>query len=152
MKLDPYLVWYREIYLKSIKDLNLKPEAVKHKRKHRYNVLCVLKRTTDLVIVVLGYMVAYTKVSTLCIKYLNWSPPPLLYLPPPSHSWNTFNRSHFSIYILMYKVCTIFTLLHLFSTFSPSHWHLPFPWEGLPQGKTCSAIQFSDFVKEKNIV
>jgi hypothetical protein len=86
----------------------------------------------------LGYIVAFTKVLKIYQIYHTWihsihhSP-----LTSP-HSWNSFNRYHFSICI--HSIWTIFTLLlHLLPL-------VPHP----VAGRTCSVLLFSDFVKEKN--
>jgi hypothetical protein len=75
------------------------------------------------------------------ISYLNL-PPPSFFIPSSPHSWNSFSRSHFSIYIQVYTV---------FALYSPSHTlslSLP-PLTGTkPPGRTCSTILFSSFVKE----
>jgi hypothetical protein len=59
-----------------------------------------------------GYTVTFTEV--LSIHY-SWIHPlhhsPLSLLP---HSWNSFNRSHFSIYTWVHNISTTLTLLHRF--------------------------------------
>jgi hypothetical protein len=76
-------------------------------------------------IVVLGYIVAFTKDLTIChISYFNSLPPSFSFISPYLHSNNSFNRYHFSIYIHVYTIfCTIFTLLPPFTAISP----LPLP-------------------------
>jgi hypothetical protein len=78
------------------------------------------------------------------MPYLNSSPSPFILLYSP-HSWNSFNRNDFSIY--MY-VCTLFALYSpsyiLSPTLPPFHWYY-----ALPSGRTCFALLFSDFIKEK---
>jgi hypothetical protein len=74
-----------------------------------------------------------------------------LHLSPSSllpHSWNSFNRSHFCLYIY---VCTLFAL---YLPFQPFPNHLPFPSMPTllslpPPGRNCSAFWFSDLVEEK---
>jgi hypothetical protein len=70
---------------------------------------------------------------------------PLHYSPlsPSPHSWSSFNRSHFSIYIQEYTVFAPYAPSHTLSSHPPpSHWYQP-------PGRTCTALQFIDFVKEK---
>jgi hypothetical protein len=64
-----------------------------------------------------------------------------LHLPSP-HSWHSFNRYHFSMYIHVNTV---------FARYSHSHnLSLPPPLPLYqPPGRTCSAFLFSEFVKEK---
>jgi hypothetical protein len=82
--------------------------------------------------------VAFTKVLTIYqIHTLEFTPPhhsPLSL----SHSWNSFNRSHFSIYIHVYTV---------FAPYSQSY-TLSLPPSLPTSGRTCSALLFSDFIKE----
>jgi hypothetical protein len=61
---------------------------------------------------------------------------------PSFHFWNSFNRSHFPIYVHEH----IFPPYSPFYTLSP---HPPPPTGTNPPGRTCSALLFSDFVKEK---
>jgi hypothetical protein len=63
------------------------------------------------------------------------------FIPFSPHSWNTFSRYHFSIYIHVYIV---------FPLYSPSQ-TLPPPPPMVPNspGRTCSAVLLSDFVKEE---
>jgi hypothetical protein len=63
--------------------------------------------------------VAFIKVLISNISYLNLPPPSLSFIPPYPHSWNSFKRSHFSIYIHVHSICILFTLLHPFPTSSP---------------------------------
>jgi hypothetical protein len=84
------------------------------------------------------------------ISYLN-SPSPLLsFILPSPHSWNSFNRYHFCIYIHVYTFfCTIFTLLPPFLPPSPSHWYQPSPPEQdlfhLSVGEKRKQLQFCLF-------
>jgi hypothetical protein len=51
------------------------------------------------------------------MSYLNSPPPTCSFIPPPPYSWNSFSRSHFSIYIQVYTV---------FAPYTPSftsHWY-----------------------------
>jgi hypothetical protein len=59
-----------------------------------------------------GYIVAFTKVLTIYQKCHSWIQF-LLHSPlsPLTHSWNSFNRSHFSIYIHVYTVFALFSSL-----------------------------------------
>jgi hypothetical protein len=77
------------------------------------------------------------------ISYFNSLPPSFSFISLSPHSWNCFNRFHFSIYIHVYTV---------FALYSPSYMLSPHPsplTATTPPNKTCSAILFSDFVKEK---
>jgi hypothetical protein len=57
------------------------------------------------------------------ISYLNSPPPPLSFIPH-SHSWNSFNRYHFSIYIHVYTVFVPYSPSHTLSPPPPhSHWY-----------------------------
>jgi hypothetical protein len=77
------------------------------------------------------------------VSYLN-SPPPLLSFTR-SHTWKSFNRSHFSIYIHVYTVFALYLLSHTLSLPPPhSHWHQP----PLSPDRICSILLFFDFVKE----
>jgi hypothetical protein len=68
-------------------------------------------------------------------SYLNSPPLPFSFIPPCPHSWNSFIRCHFSIYIHVYSVYTIVT----FPQPSPTITNLP--------DRTCSALLFSNFIK-----
>jgi hypothetical protein len=88
-----------------------------------------------------GYIVAFTKVITMYLISHTWIPPSTAVL----HSCNNFNNYHFCIYIHVY------TFFAPYSSSYPcslpplsSHWCQPFC-----QGRTCSALLFSNFVKEK---
>jgi hypothetical protein len=54
--------------------------------------------------------------------------------PPSPHSWNNFNRYHFSIYIHVYIVFELYSSFHTFSTLPPpSYWYqTPKVGHGLP--------------------
>jgi hypothetical protein len=49
------------------------------------------------------------------ISYFNSPPPPFSFICPCSHSWNSFNWSHFSIYINVYTVFAPYSPLHTLS-------------------------------------
>jgi hypothetical protein len=95
------------------------------------------------IFIVLGYIVGFTKVLTIYQVYHSWIHP--LHLSPlsPPHPWNSFNRSHFSIYI---HVCTVFGLYSSLYTLCP---HPPPPTVPTPD-TIFSALLFSDYVKEKH--
>jgi hypothetical protein len=60
------------------------------------------------------------------ILYLNSSLPPSSFIPPSPHSWNSFNRCHFSIYIHMYTVFVPCSPSFTISLPPPySHWYQP---------------------------
>jgi hypothetical protein len=82
--------------------------------------------------------------SSYNISYLNSPPLPFFFIFSPSpHSWNSFNRSHFSIYI---HVNTIFVPYSL--SYTPSPLPPPPPGPNSP-GRICSSLLFSNFVKKK---
>jgi hypothetical protein len=58
---------------------------------------------------------------------LNSSPPTLSSILLSPHSWNSFRRSHFSIYISVYTVFALYSPSYTFSPLPfPSHWyHFP---------------------------
>jgi hypothetical protein len=57
------------------------------------------------------------------ISCLNSLPPPFSFIASCPHSWNSFNRSHFSIYIHMYTEFVLYSPSHtLFTSSPPSHW------------------------------
>jgi hypothetical protein len=61
------------------------------------------------------------------------------------HSWNSFHRYHFSIYIHVYTVFVQYSSSHTLSLPPPpSHWH-----HHLPLDRNSFACLFFDFVKEK---
>jgi hypothetical protein len=59
------------------------------------------------------------------------------------HSWNSFNRSLFSIYI--HSICTIFTFLQPFPISSP------LPLVPTSPGRTCFTLLPSNFVIKKKV-
>jgi hypothetical protein len=63
----------------------------------------------------------------------------ILLYPPSHHSWNSFNRYHFSIYIHVHTVFVPYLPSYTFSL----HPVCPPPY------RTYSAFLFSNFVKEK---
>jgi hypothetical protein len=73
-----------------------------------------------------GYIVAFTKVLTIYQIHHTWIHP-LHHFPlfPSPHSWNSFNRSHFSIYIHVYSVFALYSHPHLPMALSPPPPHLP---------------------------
>jgi hypothetical protein len=76
-----------------------------------------------------GYIVTFSKFLTICKLYHSLIHP--LYqspLPPSFHTWNNFNRYHFSIFI---HVHTVFALYSSYYTFFPHP--LPTHWYQLPR-------------------
>jgi hypothetical protein len=69
------------------------------------------------------------------MNFLHHSP-----LPSLPHSWNSFHRSHFSIYAHVYTVFAPYSLSYTLSLhLPPSHWY------------QTPVLLFSDFVKKKKI-
>jgi hypothetical protein len=96
-------------------------------------------------IAVVAYIVALLKVLTIYQIYNTWihHPHPHSPLSPYPHSWNSFNRSQFSIYTHMNRVFVPYSppipFLHI----------LPHPQEpNLPERPFC-ALLFCNIVKEK---
>jgi hypothetical protein len=82
--------------------------------------------------------------NILNMSYLNSLPPPFFFIPNP-HSWNSFNRYLFLLLQLcIHSVCIIFTFLHNILTSSP-----PTSINATSPGRTCSALLFSDYAKER---
>jgi hypothetical protein len=68
-------------------------------------------------------------------SYLNSPLLPFSFISPFPHSWNSFNRYHFSIYIHVYTVFAPYSPFHTLSLPPPSsRWY-----------RTCSDLLFSDF-------
>jgi hypothetical protein len=74
---------------------------------------------------------------------LNLPSPSFSFIPSPPHFWNSFNGSHFYIYIHGYTI---------FAPYSPSYSLFPHPppptGTNLP-GRTFSVLLFPDFVEEE---
>jgi hypothetical protein len=60
-----------------------------------------------------GYIVTFTKVLTICHSWIH----PLHHSPlsPSHHFWNSFSRSHFSIFIHEYIVFPLYSPSYTFS-------------------------------------
>jgi hypothetical protein len=91
----------------------------------------------------LGYIVAFTKVLTICQINHTWIHPFTILLhslsPPPLLT--QFQQiSFFYLHACVHSICTIFTLLRNFPTFSI------LPQVPISPGKTCSTLLLSDFV------
>jgi hypothetical protein len=86
------------------------------------------------------YKSSYHVSNTL---YLNSRPPPFSFTPHPlPHSWDSFNRYHFSIYIHVYTVFASYSLSHTLSSPLPSsQWY-----QSTQEGHFTPPIL--DFVKE----
>jgi hypothetical protein len=86
---------------------------------HFYFFKFILKK-----IVVLGVHCGIYKSSynVSNISYLNSPPPSFSFISPLPPSWNSFSRSHFSIYIYVYIV---FSQYSPFPHILPSHWYQP---------------------------
>jgi hypothetical protein len=82
-----------------------------------------------------------------CIKYsiLEFILSIILLYPPLPQSLNSFNRYHFCIYIHVYTVFALYSPSTLFSHL------LLFLLVPHPPSRTCSALLFSNFVKEKKM-
>jgi hypothetical protein len=72
---------------------------------------------------------------------LEFTPSTILYLPPFLEYFQQV--SFLCLHANVHSICTIFTLLYPFPTFCPLPLVPPTP------GRTCSALSFSDFVKER---
>jgi hypothetical protein len=67
----------------------------------------------------------------------------ILLYPPSPHSWNSVNRSHFSIYIHVYRIFLPY------SPFNPFPYFLSPPTGTHPPDRNCFAFLISVFVKKK---
>jgi hypothetical protein len=99
-----------------------------------------------------GYIVAFIEVLTLYQIYHTWIHP--LYhspLSPTSNSWNSFNRYHFSIYVLVHIIFAYFNPSTPFPHFLPPstgtecHWQNMFKWLAmtLPSSTYSPVVHFS---------
>jgi hypothetical protein len=92
-----------------------------------------------------GHVVTFSKVLIICQIYRTWirllHHSPLSLLSP---SWNSFIRCHFSIYIHVYTVFALYSLLHTLSS-SPT-----LSLVSVSPDRTYSSFLFSDFAKENN--
>jgi hypothetical protein len=77
-----------------------------------------------LLMLYLGYMVRFVQMLTI---YHSWIHPSIIFLYPLPHSQNSFNRSHFSIFI---HECLIFHHIHLPTLFP---YILPLPLVPTPR-------------------
>jgi hypothetical protein len=76
------------------------------------------------------------------ISHMN-SPPPLLsFITPPRFLEQLQQVSLLHLHTCVYIICTIFILLTLSPTPSPSHRCQPMPHSTLPPGRTCYFISF----------
>jgi hypothetical protein len=85
-----------------------------------------------------GYIVAFTKVFTIYQIYHNWIYPPPSFSFISPHSWNSFNRSHSSIYLhvlccqfLNWAICFHAIEFLEFSTYSgaqPLVWYIVYKY------------------------
>jgi hypothetical protein len=58
------------------------------------------------------------------LSYLNSPCPPFSFISLSPHSWKSFNRSYFSIYIHVYTVCALYSFFYILSPpFPHSHWY-----------------------------
>jgi hypothetical protein len=82
------------------------------------STFCFLK---FFIIVVLGVNVTLPKVLKYIIVEFT---PPSFYFTSLPHSWNSFNRSNFSIYIHMYIIFLPYLPSYMLSLYPPpSHWY-----------------------------
>jgi hypothetical protein len=91
-----------------------------------------------------GCIVTFTTVLTV---YHNWIHPlhHLLY-SPSSHSWNSFNKCHFSTFIHVYIIFPNHSPFHTLFLYPPlSHWYQ------IPD-RTCFTFLCSPFLKKGNFV
>jgi hypothetical protein len=75
------------------------------------------------------------------MSYLNSPLVPFSFMSPSSHSWNSFNRHHSSIYIHVYTIFALYSPSHTLSPPLPTSTNLP--------GMICSALLFKDYIKKK---
>jgi hypothetical protein len=88
-----------------------------------------------------GYIMTFTKVLTI---YLSWIYPSIILpYPPSADSWNSFNRSHFSIFVYEYIIVPLYSVSFTLSLYlPPSYWYQP-------PDRTCFVFLFSVFEKKK---
>jgi hypothetical protein len=92
-------------------------------------------------IIVLKIHCAIYKILTVYHTWIHLST--ILLYRPFLHTWNSFNSSHFSIQTCMHSICTIFTILHPFPTYSH------FPLVTNPPRQDLFHLLFSEIVKER---
>jgi hypothetical protein len=80
------------------------------------------------------------------IKYNHTWIHPLHHSSLPPHSWNSFNRYHFSIYIHMFTVFSLYS--HSFVIF-PHHTHQYQPLQTGPVLPSCSPILYKEKRRRK---
>jgi hypothetical protein len=84
-----------------------------------------------------------TKVLTIYIIYHSWIHPSIILpYPPFPRSWNSFNSSHFSMYIHVYKIFPPYSHSNTLSLYLPSsHWYQS-------PDRTCFAFLFHFFLND----
>jgi hypothetical protein len=98
----------------------------------------------------LGFLILYFTIVVLsvhCDPFQNFlqyikhelTPPSFSFIPHP-HSWNNINRSHFSIYINVYRIYPPYSSSDPLSVYPPPC------TSTLSLGRTCFAFLFSIFV------
>jgi hypothetical protein len=101
----------------------------------------VLYYFTFLLLLFWGYIVTFTQVLT--VYHSEFTLPSFSFVPPSTHSWDSFNRSHFSIFTYVYIILPSDLSSYTLSPHPP-----PTTGTKLPD-RTCSALLFSFFVKKK---
>jgi hypothetical protein len=77
--------------------------------------------------------------------YEEFTPSTAPLYPPTPDSWNSYNRYHYCICMLMYTFSALYSLYYpLFPPPPPSHRCQP-----SPLGRTFSTVLLSDFAEEK---
>jgi hypothetical protein len=93
--------------------------------------------------------VTFTKVLMI---YHSESPPPSFSFIPLPHSWNSFNRSHFSIFIHENIIWPSHSSSHTLSLYPPpSNWYQPQTGPVLPSCPPCSWGKKRHFVCSRDL-